>query len=100
MPTTEEAEGGPVTTFHLYLDDAPPDSLGRSRFELCWEDKGACWRTEPSKLDGRPVGYRRAQLFFSAISEHVSRLRRDGHRVVVHRGERSPYEQLRNESKP
>jgi len=50
----------------IEFGDSGPDSLGRRRFTLLWEDAGNEWIKEPSKQDGKPVGHRRAQCFFAA----------------------------------
>jgi hypothetical protein len=45
--------------------DGGPDERGRRRYYLYWNDVGGVNRPEPSKEDGRPVGYRRGQIFYS-----------------------------------
>ncbi len=45
--------------------DAGPDSQGRRRYMLDWEDPDGIYRPEPDLKDGQPVGYRRAQCFFA-----------------------------------
>lgn len=47
----------------VFLDKGP-DSLGRRAYFLEWVDCGGIFRPELD-MDGHPVGWRRAQAFFS-----------------------------------
>lgn len=54
----------------IEFDDSAPDRLGRRHFTLVWEEPKGVFRPEPSKTDGKPVGYRRAQCFFAKPEEY------------------------------
>lgn len=62
-----------------FNDQHPPDKLGRRSFTLRWTEPDGVYRPEPSKVDGKPVGYRRAQCFF-AKPEHYGFDGRTGQR--------------------
>jgi hypothetical protein len=47
----------------IAFHDEGPDSFGRRRFTLFWDDPGGVFRPEPHPDDGEPVGHRRAQCF-------------------------------------
>ncbi len=51
----------------------PRDNEGRAPFTMFWLDTAGPWRTEASKTDGNPVGYRRAQCFRALPEEYIER---------------------------
>jgi len=51
-----------------------PDSLGRQAFTLKWVQDDGVFRPELSKEDGKPIGRRRAQVFFAVPEDHVEML--------------------------
>ncbi len=52
-----------MKSLRIQYHDKGPDSLGRRRFTLFWEDPDGIFRPEAHPDDGQPVGYRRAQCF-------------------------------------
>lgn len=62
-----------------------PDHLGRVAWTLEWLETDGEYRPEPHPMDGcgAPVGYRRAQCYWSRPDEVVEHLRSRGHEVVV-----------------
>ena len=72
-----------MTTFTLRYEDREPDSQGRRRFVMFWEEPHGVFRHEASKRDGQPVGYRRAQQFFTDPQDHIRSLESRGHKVEV-----------------
>jgi len=77
--------------FRVFYKDAGPDRFGRRSFFLHWEEPDGVFRPEPSILDGKPVGYRRAQVFFTVPAECFANLESRGHRVEI-ATEPDPYE--------
>lgn len=69
--------------FRLTYDDKGPDKEGKRSFTLEWEDPDGVFRPEPSKKDGKPVGYRRGQCFRTVPEEFIARTIADGHEVEV-----------------
>lgn len=55
----------------VIFHDTGPDDYGRRRFSLLWDDPDGVFRPEPSKQDGKPVGYRRGQCFRAKPEEHI-----------------------------
>ena len=53
--------------------EGPRDGLGRAAFTLFWSDPEGVFRTEPSKEDGKPVGFRRGQCFCAVPEEYLGR---------------------------
>ena len=51
--------------YRRYFHDEGPDSQGRRRFTMTWEEPDGRFEPALSKVDGQPVGYRRAQFFFA-----------------------------------
>lgn len=49
------------------------DGLGRAPFTIYWKDPDGVYRPEPSKHDGKPVGYRRAQCFKAVPEDYIAR---------------------------
>jgi len=47
--------------------ESGPDDLGRYHYALLWENPEGRYEPAPSKQDGKPVGYRRAQHFHAAL---------------------------------
>jgi len=47
-----------------------PDALGRQRFTITWTDPKGVYRQEVGP-DGEVVGYRRGQVFFAKLIDHV-----------------------------
>ena len=72
-----------MTTFKLKYDDSGPDGMGRRSFTMTWEEPDGVFRPEPSKDDGKPVGYRRGQCFRAVPEDHIGRLVSQGHIVEV-----------------
>ena len=50
----------------------PRDSEGRAPFTMFWLDIQGPWRTEPSTIEGAPVGYRRAQCFRAVPESYLT----------------------------
>ena len=53
----------------IEFHDAAPDALGRRHFTLTWSDPDGGYREDLGK-DGRPVGYRRGQVFFARPADY------------------------------
>lgn len=87
---TREGAEAPIV-FRVFFKDSGPDRLGRRSFVLLWEEPDGVYRPEPSTLDGKPVGYRRAQVFFTVPAKCFVGLERQGHRVEI-ATEPDPYE--------
>lgn len=62
--------------------DQGPDRLGRRFYTLYWTEPNGVFRPEPSNEDGKPVGYRRGQVF---------RTKPPGPEVVEWNGKGSPW---------
>lgn len=77
-PEVEYARG--VVTL---LPTSTVDEQGRSSFTAFWFDSDGMFRPEPSKRDGEPVGYRRAQCFRRRMTEIERSWAARGYRVVV-----------------
>lgn len=58
---------------HYIAITGPRDDRGRAPFTMLWVDVDGPWRPEPSKSDGDPVGYRRAQCFRAVPEEYIER---------------------------
>lgn len=67
--------------FRRYFHDSGPDDRGRRRFVLCWDNPDGRFALEPSPIDGRPGGYRRAQEFRTNPVAQTRELEKQGHTV-------------------
>lgn len=77
-----------MTVFRRFYDNPneKPDAYKRRTFFLHWEEPDGVFRPEPSKLDGEPVGYRRAQIFFTDPAAQDADAVRRGDTIVEPEG--------------
>jgi hypothetical protein len=66
-----------------YIFHTKPDHLGRVQFTLEWFDPDGRFEPHPSKEDGKAVGYRHGQVFFTDPRPYVVQDRIDGFKVEI-----------------
>lgn len=71
-----------MTAFRRRYHDTGPDKEGRRFFTLTWSEDQGVFRPESSKEDGKPVGYRRGQVFRTNPANQTKDLGTRGHTVI------------------